>query len=266
VDTAQRIASLLAASAQGQAYFEKDGERTPLKGGDIAVLVSNHRQASEVAEQLVARGVPSVRRGNQSVWHSEEAAELAAVLAAYAEPGREGVLRYALSTRLLGRDALQLARCQDDERAWDREREDAELYHQLWQQQGFMRAFRAWLDQEQVAERLLAAPDGERRLTNLLHLAELLQAESQQRPGLEPLLAWLNGCRLSPSTPVRASNTRWCSARICGTAAYSGSIKTARPATTTTANRCWIWAAKTWRFTCSAPAKKCSPSTCAWPM
>ncbi|GLK87443.1 exodeoxyribonuclease V subunit beta [Pseudomonas turukhanskensis] len=195
LDTAQRIATLLAASAQGQAYFEKDGERTALKGGDIAVLVSNHRQASEVAEQLVARGVPSVRRGNQSVWHSEEAAELAAVLAAYAEPGREGVLRYALSTRLLGRDAQQLARCQDDERAWDREREDAELYHQLWQQHGFMRAFRVWLDQEQVAERLLAAADGERRLTNLLHLAELLQTESQQRPGLEPLLAWLNAQR-----------------------------------------------------------------------
>ncbi|WP_256657285.1 UvrD-helicase domain-containing protein [Pseudomonas sp. 2FE] len=195
VDSAQRIAGLLAASAQGQAYFQDGEQRTPLKGGDIAVLVANHRQAAEIAAELVARGVPSVRRGNQSVWHSEEAAELSAVLAAYAEPGREGVLRYALSTRLLGRDALQLARCQDDERAWDREREDAELYHQLWQQQGFMRAFRAWLDQERVAERLLAAADGERRLTNLLHLAELLQAESQRRPGLEPLLAWLNAQR-----------------------------------------------------------------------
>ncbi|CAD5107424.1 exodeoxyribonuclease V subunit beta [Zestomonas carbonaria] len=194
-DCARRIAALLAASAGGEAYFESVAGRQPLKGGDIAVLVANHRQAAEVAEQLAARGVPSVRRGNQSVWHSEEAGELAAVLAAYAEPGREGVLRYALATRLLGRDAEQLARCQDDERAWDREREDAELYHQLWQQHGFMRAFRAWLDREAVAERLLAANDGERRLTNLLHLAELLQAESLRRPGLEPLLAWLNAQR-----------------------------------------------------------------------
>ncbi|MBM7062588.1 exodeoxyribonuclease V subunit beta [Pseudomonas sp. UL073] len=197
LDCARRIATLLAASSQGSAYFEQAAERTPLKGGDIAVLVANHRQAAAVAEQLAARGVPSVRRGNQSVWHSEEAGELAAVLAAYAEPGREGVLRYALATRLLGRDAAQLARCQDDERAWDREREDAELYHQLWQQHGFMRAFRAWLDREAVAERLLAAADGERRLTNLLHLAELLQAESLQRPGLEPLLAWFNAQRAS---------------------------------------------------------------------
>ena len=194
-DTARRIAAVLAASAAGEAYFIEDGERTPLKGGDIAVLVASHRQASDVAAELAERGVPSVRRGKENVWHSEEASELAAVLAAYAEPGREGALRYALASRLLGRSAADLAACQDDARAWDVEREAAERYHQLWQQQGFMRAFRAWLDEQQVASRLLALVDGERRLTNLLHLAELLQTESLQRSGLEQLLSWLNAQR-----------------------------------------------------------------------
>ncbi|SFP52834.1 exodeoxyribonuclease V subunit beta [Pseudomonas borbori] len=194
-DTARRIATLLTASGRGEAYFEASGERTLLKGGDIAVLVASHRQAGEVAAELAARGVPSVRRGKENVWHSEEAGELAAVLAAYAEPGREGALRYALASRLLGRSAADLAACQDDAQAWDAEREAAERYHQLWQQQGFMRAFRAWLDEQQVAPRLLALVDGERRLTNLLHLAELLQSESLQRPGLEQLLSWFNAQR-----------------------------------------------------------------------
>lgn len=196
-DTARRIALQLAAAAEGQAGFEKDSTFAPLKGGDIAVLVANHRQAGLIAEELAARGVPSVRRGRDSVWRSEEAAELAAVLAAYAEPGREGLLRYALATRLLGRSAADLARCQDDQQEWDAEREAAERYHQLWQLQGFMRVFRAWLDEQTVAERLLARVDGERRLTNLLHLGELLQAESLLRPGLEALLAWFNAQRSS---------------------------------------------------------------------
>lgn len=194
-DSARRIAALLAASARGLAYFDAQGTRTPLKGGDIAVLVASHRQAAEVAAELAARGVPSVRRGKENVWHSEEAAELAAVLAAYAEPGREGALRHALASRLLGRSAAVLAACQDDARAWDEEREAAERYHQLWQQRGFMRAFRAWLDEQQVAPRLLALIDGERRLTNLLHLAELLQSESLLRPGLEQLLTWFDAQR-----------------------------------------------------------------------
>ena len=194
-DTARRIASVLSASSRGEAYFEQSGIHTPLKGGDIAVLVASHRQAGEVAAELAARGVPSVRRGKENVWHSEEADELSAVLAAYAEPGREGALRYALASRLLGRSAADLAACSEDAQAWDREREAAERYHQLWQQQGFMRAFRAWLDEQHVAQRLLALVDGERRLTNLLHLAELLQSESLQRPGLEQLLAWFNAQR-----------------------------------------------------------------------
>jgi exodeoxyribonuclease V beta subunit len=194
-DTARRIAAVLAASSRGEAYFDQQGQRTPLKGGDIAVLVASHRQASEVAAELAERGVSSVRRGKENVWHSEEAAELSAVLAAYAEPGREGALRYALASRLLGRSAADLAACSEDAHAWDAEREAAERYHQLWQQQGFMRAFRAWLDEQKVAQRLLALVDGERRLTNLLHLAELLQTESLQRPGLEPLLSWFNAQR-----------------------------------------------------------------------
>ena len=194
-DTARRIASVLAASSRGDAYFAQGNTRTPIKGGDIAVLVASHRQASEVAAELAARGVPSVRRGKENVWHSEEADELSAVLAAYAEPGREGALRYALASRLLGRSAADLAACSEDAHAWDAEREAAERYHQLWQQQGFMRAFRAWLDEQKVAQRLLALVDGERRLTNLLHLAELLQTESLQRPGLEQLLSWFNAQR-----------------------------------------------------------------------
>ncbi|MFP6847904.1 MAG: UvrD-helicase domain-containing protein [Pseudomonas sp.] len=194
-DTARRIAAVLAASSQGEAYFAQGDTRTPIKGGDIAVLVASHRQAGEVAAELAARGVPSVRRGKENVWHSEEADELSAVLAAYAEPGREGALRYALASRLLGRSAADLAACTEDAQAWDAEREAAERYHQLWQQQGFMRAFRAWLDEQKVAQRLLALGDGERRLTNLLHLAELLQTESLQRPGLEQLLTWFNAQR-----------------------------------------------------------------------
>jgi exodeoxyribonuclease V beta subunit len=197
VDCAQRIATLLAASATGQAYFDQAGERTPLKGGDIAVLVASHREAASIASELASRGVPSVRRGRDSVWACEEAGELAAVLAAYCEPSREGVLRYALATRLLGHDGAYLARCLDEVAVWDAERDKADDYHQLWQQQGFMRAFRLWLDKESVAETLLASIDGERRLTNLLHLAELLQTESLQRPGLAALLSWFNAQRAS---------------------------------------------------------------------
>ncbi|TWH64616.1 DNA helicase/exodeoxyribonuclease V beta subunit [Azomonas agilis] len=189
-DTALRIARILSAAAKGQAGFTMEPEPKPIQGGDIAVLVANHRQAALIAKALSRHAVPSVRKGRDSVWHSEEAEDLAAVLTAYAEPAQEGWLGYALSTRLLGRSAHWLAEAQVQQSLWDKERETAERYHQLWQEHGFLRAFRLWLDEQGVAERLLAYPEGERRLTNLLHLGELLEAQQERRPGMEPLLRW----------------------------------------------------------------------------
>jgi len=53
------------------------------------------------------------------------------------------------------------------------------------------------MDRESVAARLLAHPDGERRLTNLLHLGELLhRREREGRPGMEGLIKWLSRHRL----------------------------------------------------------------------
>jgi exodeoxyribonuclease V beta subunit len=52
------------------------------------------------------------------------------------------------------------------------------------------------LVRERVSERLLAFPDGERRLTNLGHLVELLQAASMRRGGgADPLVEWLADAR-----------------------------------------------------------------------
>ena len=51
--------------------------------------------------------------------------------------------------------------------------------------------FRHWLQRQQVRQRLLAFPDGERRLTNLLHLGEVLhQAETERRLGISGLQKW----------------------------------------------------------------------------
>jgi len=191
-DCAARIAAILAASRAGKAGFINGKTTQPIQGGDMAVLVGSHKQADIAAKALSAQGVASVLRSKQSVWRSEEATELFAVLCAYAEPSREGLLRYALLTRLLGRSAEDCAHWQTDDSAFEHEQNAAALHHQHFQQLGFMRAFRHWLVTEAVAERLLSLEGGERRLTNLLHLAELLQQESLKRPSLSALLLWFD--------------------------------------------------------------------------
>jgi exodeoxyribonuclease V beta subunit len=54
---------------------------------------------------------------------------------------------------------------------------------------------RHWLHAEQVPARLLAQPDGPRRLTNLLHLAECLHQAEREHAAPEALLRWLQAQR-----------------------------------------------------------------------
>mgnify|MGYP000981612262 CR=1 FL=1 len=166
------IARLLALARDGRARF--DGR--PLDGGDIAVLVRKRRQGEAVRQALGRHGIASVAMGGGSVWESDEAEEMERLLLAVAAPAREGLVRAALATVLLGAGATQLAAWNDDPEGWSVRLERFHADHLLLRERGFMAMWRRLLRREGVVARVLARPDGERRLTNYRHLAELLQA------------------------------------------------------------------------------------------
>ncbi len=187
---AGEIARLLNFAAQGKARLVGAGTDRPLGGGDIAVLVATHRHGRLIQEALAARRVPSVRQGQDNVFTSAEAAELVRVLQAVAEPGRAPLLRAALASELIGLSGAAVAALSSDDAAWEQWLERFRRYHRLWRDHGFIRMFRDCFADLGIAERLLGFRDGERRLTNLLHLAELLQVESRERRGIDALLGW----------------------------------------------------------------------------
>ena len=200
--TAAEIARLLNLGALGQARIGEQASAEhsrPLVGGDIAVLVRSHRQGRLIRDQLLRLRVPSIQQADDSVLASDEAQQLEWLLAAVAEPGHEGRVRAALASDLIGMSGEQLYQLRDDEQAWARQLETFQDYRRLWREHGFMRFFRAWLLDQQVAPRLLAFRDGERRLTNLLHLAELLHVASRAHLGAAGLLKWLADQRRAPA-------------------------------------------------------------------
>ena len=153
-----------------------------------------------IREQLLRLRVPSVQHVDDSVFASAEAAQLEGVLAAVLEPGDEGQVRAALAGDLFGLSGEALYQLRDDEQAWARWLETFQAYRQQWRDEGFIHFFRAWLNEQAVASRLLAFQDGERRLTNLLHLAELLHVASRAHPGMAGLLKWLGDHRRAPTS------------------------------------------------------------------
>ena len=100
-------------------------------------------------------------------------------------------VRAAMATGLQGWSVSQLAELNDDETEWERTVERIQAAATIWHQRGILPMLRQWLFWYQIPERLLGQPEGDRVLTDVLHLGELLQTASNQVNGEHALLRWL---------------------------------------------------------------------------
>jgi exodeoxyribonuclease V beta subunit len=126
------------------------------------------------------------------VFWSGEAESLERLLMALLEPRRGSLVRAALATPLLGWDAQRIDALNRDDRALGDCLARFHEFNGIWQRRGFIVMFRRLLEAEGIESRLLDYRDGERRLTNLYHLAELLHQQDRATwSGMEGLVKWL---------------------------------------------------------------------------
>ena len=98
---------------------------------------------------------------------------------------------------MMGCSGERLYALRGDEAQWEARVESFREAHREWHEHGFIRMLRAFLQRHEVLCRLLEYRDGERRVTNLLHLSERLHCEAETR-GVGGLIAWLAAKRRAP--------------------------------------------------------------------
>ena len=180
-DLAADIRALLASGATF------DGER--LRARDIAVIVERHKDAGACFKALCDAGIPAVYTGDSDVFTSEAAEDWLCLLEAFDQPHRPGMVHAAAATLFFGETAETLAaggdpltdRVAETLREWAghaRERGVAAIYEAA--QLGGM------------GDRVLSWEDGERHMTDLAHMTQLLQdVAHRERLGLPGLRDWL---------------------------------------------------------------------------
>ncbi|HPA91609.1 MAG TPA: UvrD-helicase domain-containing protein, partial [Quisquiliibacterium sp.] len=179
----------------------------PLRPSDIAVLVHRHAEGAAVKRELAALGIGAVELSRDSVFRSRQADELLRLIGALARPARVELLRGALATRLLGWRADALV---GDARHDDRLSGAARVFaaaREQWFEAGPMAALRAVLHHWGGFARLAGEEEGERVLTNVLHLLELLAASPEARLGPQAAQRWL-ARRIEGDTADEASELR----------------------------------------------------------
>ncbi len=178
-----------------QAGFHRGGDNgsfSRLRPSDLAVLVRDGDEAAAIRRELKRRGVASVYLSDRdSVFASREAADLLRWLRAVAAPRDGRLARAAFATATLGLSLGELAALATDDAVFEQRLELLGELHGIWQRQGVLPMLRQTLHRLNLPARRLATDDGERRLTNVLHLAELLQSASSALDGEQALIRWL---------------------------------------------------------------------------
>ena len=186
-DLARDVAALLAAKP------EFDGR--PLVAGDVAILISSVKptQVDPFRLALAERGIASVITSGSSVLLSDAAADWQTLLEAMEQPATTRRIRALGLTAFGGLSAAELATQGDD--ATDRLGDAVRGWLDLFRTRGIAAVHEA-IVAGGLDARVLSRPDGERLLTDLDHLAQVLhEVARRDRLGLPALLSWLRAER-----------------------------------------------------------------------
>ena len=173
-------------------FRHRDGGFARVVPADVTVLVRDRYEAAAMRRALARRDVPSVYLSDQdSVFASAEAADLVHWLHAVADPLDARRVRIGLATALIDLPMARLVRLAEDDVVFEAHLDDVKRLHDEWRRQGVLPMLRRTLHVFDLPARWLATADGDRKLTNYLHLAELLQAASARLDGEQALIRWL---------------------------------------------------------------------------
>ncbi|MGI8781994.1 MAG: UvrD-helicase domain-containing protein [Solirubrobacteraceae bacterium] len=191
-DLAADVVGLLSSGAEIERRAD-DGTtlaREPIRPGHVAVLVRTHRNAALIRAELDAAGIPAVINGAGSVFGTAPARAWLRLLEAIERPTSSARARSAALTPFLGWSAERVA-CAD-ERAWEEVHRRLHDWARVLRVKGVASLTEAVTVSERLPARVLAAVDGERTLTDLRHVGQLLHAAATTAQlGTTALTSWL---------------------------------------------------------------------------
>ncbi|HSU35730.1 MAG TPA: UvrD-helicase domain-containing protein [Propionibacteriaceae bacterium] len=187
-DLVADVTALLASDAQ---VDHEDGPE-PVQPADLAVLVRTNARGEQIRDALVAAGVPAVMHGASSVFGSPVAQDWLTLLIALDQP-RQQAVRQAALTCFFGWTFARLAQANEQqEQALADLTQRVRWWGRLLASRGVAALLEAATADEGVPERLLATRGGERRLTDLRHIAQSLHAaQVAGQLGVGALVEWL---------------------------------------------------------------------------
>ncbi|OTG85685.1 exonuclease V subunit beta [Acinetobacter sp. ANC 4558] len=192
LQVAWKIRDLINQSIEGTLYLEKEEVKHAIIEDDIAVLSKNHDGLDKVQYELERLGIRVNRPSKKSIFDSQIAKDIGALLTAIMSPYDEAKIKRALLSRLLNFDLKQLIELENRTEGLSQFISDFDQIREIWLEKGFLTAWQFALNLFHVWENIVAnqSRDNERAVVNLRHLTEVLSQHSEQYQGAQTLFHW----------------------------------------------------------------------------
>ena len=165
---------------------DHEGGTRALLPDDVAVLIAANREGPVIRDALMALGIPAVIARGENVLESEASTHFHRLLAAVARPADVRRARAAALSWFFGWDAGRV------DAATDAELGAVQVKLHSWGETLSGRGVAGFVGQvwaeTSVASRVLALPDGDRAMTDLDHIAELLSLSGGRQASPTTLL------------------------------------------------------------------------------
>ena len=164
--------------------------RAGTRPGEVAVLVRTNKQALLVRDALDRLDIPAVINGAGSVFATPAAREWLRLLEALERPASPARARAATMTSFLGWTAERVASADDEE--WEEVHRRLHAWAAVLRRRGLASLSETITLVERLPGRVLGEVDGERQLTDLRHIGQLLHAAAAaEKLGTSALAVWL---------------------------------------------------------------------------
>lgn len=166
-----------------------------IRAGQIALLTRNRKEARAARQALSERRINSVFVTQDSVLLEQTAADLLLILEGIFNPLHERRLVSAMSCHLIQSTMQEIHGYREDDGQQHSIILEFQQYQAVWKRHGIAAMIHQLIRQRQLAQIWLGDAEGERQLTNLRHLAEILQLQSLELDGMQPLVNWFKKAR-----------------------------------------------------------------------
>jgi exodeoxyribonuclease V beta subunit len=161
----------------------------PLAARDVAVIVESHKDARACYWALCDAGIPAVYTGDSDIFTSEAAEDWLCLLEAFDQPHRPGMVRAAAATMFFGKTAEDLV--EGGDKLTDHIAETLREWAGHARERGVSAIFEA-AQLRGMSDRVLSWHGGERQMTDLAHMTQLLQETAHREHfSLPSLRDWL---------------------------------------------------------------------------